>query len=94
MKRKLFITFLTSAALACAHSQAGGTQNDMPPQNTQPPQQEQHVIASPNPTIDDSKPAPVEPGKVTSASIQPASATTAAPMKPAAKPKRKRRSRQ
>jgi hypothetical protein len=67
----------------------------MPTQNTNAQQQqEQHVIASPNPTIDDSKTtATVEPGKVTAAKVQP-TATTAAPMKKAKKPKRKRKSRQ
>lgn len=92
MKRKLFVTLLTSAALSGAQAQAGGTQNDMPPQNAQ--QQEQHVIASPNPTVDESTTSTVEPGKVSVTRIQPAASTTAAPMKKATRPKRKRKSRQ
>ena len=68
----------------------------MPPtQNTNAPQQEQHVIASPNPTIDDSKTTVVEPGKVSGTKVQPATSTTAAPIKKkATPPKRKRKSRQ
>lgn len=69
-----------------------------PPQNTNapsPPQEEQHVIASPNPTIDDSKTtATVEPGKISGTKIRPAAAATAAPMKKATKPKRRRKSSQ
>ena len=97
MKRKLFATLLTSAVLAGAHAQAGGTQHDMPQQDTNTPeQQEQHVVASPNPTIDDSKSTTVEPGEVTSTPVQPDAAATAAPMKPAAtpEPKRKRTGKQ
>jgi len=61
-----------------------------PPQNTKQPE-EQHVIASPNPTIDDSKTtADAEPGEVTGTKVQPAAATTAAPMKKAVRPRRKR----
>jgi hypothetical protein len=62
-----------------------------PPQNTNQPQG-QHVVASPNPTIDDSKPTAAEPGEVTGTKAQPAnpSTTHAAPMKKAARPKRKR----
>jgi hypothetical protein len=89
LKRKLFVTLLTSAALTGAHAQAGGTQKEMPRQDAQ--QQEEHVIASPNPTVDDSKTATIEPGKISSARVQPASATTAAPMKK--KPRRRRPSR-
>jgi hypothetical protein len=82
MKRKIsLITLSACAALAGASAQE--------PQQ----QQEQHVIASPNPTIDDSKSTAVEPGKVTVERIQPATTATAAPMKQATRPKRKRRSR-
>ena len=93
MKRKLFATLLTSAVLAGAHAQAGGTQQDMPQQQDKntPEQQEQHVVASPNPTIDDSKSTAVEPGQVTSAPVRPDVTATAAPMKPAADSARKRK---
>ncbi|MET0646614.1 MAG: hypothetical protein ABW208_08325 [Pyrinomonadaceae bacterium] len=91
MKRKLFVTLLTSAVLLGAHAQAGGTQNDMPQQDAKTQQQEQHVVASPNPTIDDSKSTAIDPGKVTSAPVQPDATATAAPMKPTAKPKPKRK---
>lgn len=56
----------------------------MPTQNTNatPPPQEQHVIASPNPTIDDSKTTvTVEPGKVSGTKVRPTNSTTAAPLK-------------
>ena len=91
MKRKLFATLLTSAVLAGTHAQAGGTQQDMPQQQDKntPEQQEQHVVASPNPTIDDSKTTAIEPGQVTSAPVQPDVTATAAPMKPAATPEPK-----
>ena len=91
MKRKLFATLLTSAVLAGAHAQSGGTQQDMPQQDKNTPeQQEQHVVASPNPTIDDSKSTAVEPGQVTSAPVRPDATATAAPMKPAPTPEPKR----
>lgn len=55
-------------------------------------QQEQHVIASPNPTADEGKtPAGAEPGKVSSARIQPAQSAADAPAKTTAKPRPKRR---
>jgi hypothetical protein len=64
----------------------------MPQQNNAgAPTQQQHVIASPNPTVDDSKtPAATEPAKTDAAKVQPAQTTTAAPMK-TTKPKSKRR---
>ncbi|HEX8337917.1 MAG TPA: hypothetical protein VF621_14365 [Pyrinomonadaceae bacterium] len=66
----------------------------MPTQNTnEQQQQEQHVIASPNPTADESRTSSVEPGKVTATRIQPAASATAAPMKKATRPKRRRKSR-
>ncbi len=65
----------------------------MPTQNTDA-QQEQHVIASPNPTIDDSKTTTLGPGKVSGAKVQPATTTTAAPLKKTTKPKRKQKGRQ
>ena len=53
----------------------------MAQQNTSAQQTEQHVIASPNPTIDDSKtPAAVQP-KLTATKAKPATSATAAPMK-------------
>lgn len=57
--------------------------NPVPTQNTNtPPPPEQHVIASPNPTIDDSKTtATVEPGKVSGAKVRPAHTGTTAPLK-------------
>jgi hypothetical protein len=66
----------------------------LPPQNTNapPPQQGQNVVASPNPTTDDSKTtATVEPGAVSGSKVQPAKSTTAAPMKKTTRPKRKRK---
>lgn len=63
-----------------------------PPQNTNAQQQEQHVIASPNPTVDDSKTTTIEPGKISGTRVQPATSTTAAPMKKkATRPKRRRK---
>ncbi|HEX7314277.1 MAG TPA: hypothetical protein VF297_10160 [Pyrinomonadaceae bacterium] len=93
MKRKLFLlTLLACAALTLARASARGQQQTT---NTMPkPPQEQHVIASPNPTVDDSKTTTlVEPGKVTGTRVQPATTTTSAPMKKATRPKRKRKSR-
>ncbi len=49
--------------------------------------QEQHGVASPNPTIDDSKSRAVEIPKGGLKSIKPAQSSTAAPMK--SKPRRK-----
>jgi|GEM_PF-6478713 len=65
----------------------------MPQQNTNAQQPaETHVIASPNPTIDDSKTRAVEtPPKVEAARIKPASATTTTPMKTTKKSKKHRR---
>ena len=94
MRRKQFVMLLTGAVLSGAHAQAGGAQNDMPRQETNTQQQEQHVVASPNPTIDDSKSTSVEPGKVTVERVEPNTATTAAPMKKATKSKSKRKSSQ
>ena len=65
-----------------------------PPQNTnaQPPPPGQHPSVPPNPTIDDSKTtATVEPGTVSGTKVQPAAAKTAAPLKKATRPKRKRK---
>lgn len=59
-----------------------------PPQNAN--RQEQHVVASPNPTVDDGKATADGPGKVTATKAEPAAATTAAPMKKTTRPKRKR----
>ena len=65
----------------------------MPTQN--PNQQERHAVASPNPTVDDGKTtAAAEPGELMGTKVRPAATTTAAPMKKAAGPKRKRKSRQ
>jgi hypothetical protein len=62
----------------------GETTNAMPQPNTttaQPAQQKQSV-ASPNPTIDDSKTKTSDaPKKVEGTQVQPAAATTEAPMK-------------
>jgi hypothetical protein len=60
--------------------------------NGQQPQQEGH-IASPNPTVDDSKtPTTLGPKNVTVNKVQPATTTTAAPLKKTtAKPKSKRK---
>jgi hypothetical protein len=63
----------------------------VPTQNTNPEQvqihadggqQQQHVVASPNPTVDDSKTPATQIPKVEVKGIQPAQSTTAAPMKP------------
>jgi hypothetical protein len=62
-----------------------------PTQNTNAPPQEQHVIASPNPTVDDSKTPAIAPGKISGTKAQPATNTTAAPLKKkATRPKRRR----
>lgn len=55
-------------------------------------QQQRQVIASPNPTVDDSKtPTDVGPKKVEAKPIQPAQGSTQAPMKTTKKKKSKRR---
>ncbi|HEX3558810.1 MAG TPA: hypothetical protein VHU19_06385 [Pyrinomonadaceae bacterium] len=51
-----------------------------PTSNAQPAQQKQ-VVASPNPTIDDSKTKPGEATKVEGTQVQPAATTTDAPLK-------------
>ena len=81
MKRKMsLVTLSACAALAGAHAPA-----------QEPRQQERHVIASPNPTIDDSKTTASEPGQLTGTKVRAATTTTAAPMKKkAARPRRKR----
>jgi len=63
-----------------------------PPQNTNAqPTPEQHGVVPPNPTTDDSKTtALVEPGKVSGTKVQPATSTTAAPLKKKTRHKRKR----
>jgi hypothetical protein len=65
----------------------------MTKQNNGAPQQ-QHVIASPNPTVDDGRRTPAGPDpKVEATKLPPAQGTTAAPMKtttPKPKPKRRR----
>ena len=64
-----------------------------PPHANTPPPEGQHVIASPNPTVDDSKTTTtVEPGKVSGTKVQPAASNTTAPMKKATKSKRRRMS--
>ena len=75
MKRRMsLVTLSACAALAGAHA---------PAQEPQP--QERHVIASPNPTIDDSRTtAAAEPGELKGTKVRPATTTTAAPMKKAA----------
>jgi hypothetical protein len=99
MKRRLFLlTLLTCAALSCAaraSAQAtepagAATDNNMTRQNADAPQQ--HVIASPNPTIDDGETTDdVGPAKVEAVKIRPARGATAAPLKTAEpKPKRRR----
>lgn len=69
MKRKLSVATLSAcAALASASAQEPT------------PQPEQHVIASPNPTIDDSRTTDA-PGKISAAKVQPAATVNAAPFK-------------
>ena len=63
----------------------------MPPTQNTDAQPQQHVIASPNPTIDDSRTTAPEPGTLPGTKVEPAAATTAAPMKKASKPKRRRK---
>jgi hypothetical protein len=65
----------------------------MPQQNTNATPQEQHVIASPNPTIDDSKtPATISgPKKIETTRIQPVVIEMPAPMKTTSKSKSKHR---
>jgi hypothetical protein len=63
-----------------------------PPQKTNA-QQEQHVIASPNPTVDDSKTTVVEPGKISGTQVQPATNTTNTPLKKKASRSRHKRKR-
>jgi hypothetical protein len=63
----------------------------MPPQKTNATQ-EQHVVASPNPTVDDSKtPAIVGPKKIEGTPIQPVVIAAPAPMKTTSKSKSKHR---
>jgi hypothetical protein len=60
----------------------------VPAQNSNAPQQEQHVVASPNPSIDDSKtPATANPKKVEVKPVQPAQSATHAPLKTTTRPK-------
>jgi hypothetical protein len=60
--------------------------------NTQP---ERHVVASPNPTIDDGKtPATVTPQKVGGTRVQPAATTTQTPLKTTSKSKSKSKHKQ
>ena len=63
------------------------------PKDTAAPPPPQHVIASPNPTVDDSKTnaADAAPAKADAVKVQPAQAAKAAPMKTPARPKPKRR---
>lgn len=64
--------------------------NGMNDQNQGEPQQQQQVIASPNPSIDDGKaPADAGPSKVEATKVQPARGNNAAPMK-TTKSKRRR----
>jgi hypothetical protein len=84
MRRRLsLVTLSACAALAGTRGSA-----------REPRQQERHVVASPNPTIDDGKPPAARPGEVSGTKVRPATTTTAAPMKKAARPKRKYRSSQ
>ena len=54
----------------------------MPRQNTNPQPAQAGVVASPNPTVDDSRTKPSDaPKKVEGTPVQPAAATTQAPMK-------------
>ena len=81
MKRKLSLVTLS----ACAALAGAGASAQEPQQ-----QQEQHVIASPNPTIDDSRTTTIKPGKISGTRVQPATNTTAAPLKKKTRPKRRR----
>jgi hypothetical protein len=69
-------------------------QSNTPPPHTDA-QPERHVIASPNPTIDDGKtPATIAPQKVEGTRAEPAARTTRTPLKTTttakSKPKRRR----
>jgi hypothetical protein len=80
MKRKLsLVTLSACAALSGARASA-----------QEPQQPEQHVIASPNPTVDDSKTTTIEPGKISGTKVHPATTQTAAPMKKKTSRKRRR----
>ncbi len=72
---------------------ARGAKEEMTRQNAEG--QQQHVIASPNPSIDDSKSVVgAGPQKVESSRVEATSVTAQAPMKPAARRKpRPRRTR-
>ena len=84
MKRRMsLVTLSACAALAGAHAPA-----------QEPRRQERQAVASPNPTIDDSQTTAAEPGELTRTKVRPATTTTAAPMKKASGPKRRRKSRQ
>ena len=64
----------------------------MPQQNTNPQPAQTGVVASPNPTVDDSKAKPSEaPKKVEGTPVQPAATTTQAPMKTTKSKKSKHR---
>jgi hypothetical protein len=66
----------------------------LPQQNTSAPQ-EQHVVASPNPTVDDSKtPADVGPKKVEGTPLHAAGSVTQSPMKTTTKSKSKSKHKQ
>jgi hypothetical protein len=81
MKRKLsLVTLSACAALGGVHASA-----------QEPPQQEQHVIASPNPTVDDSRTTTIEPGKISGTKVHPATTQTAAPLKKKTTPRKRRR---
>ena len=60
--------------------------------NAQPAQQKQ-VVASPNPTIDDSKTKPGDATKVEGTPVQPAATTTDAPLKTKSKKSKHRRTK-
>jgi len=83
-RRRIVPASITFVTLACSGASAQDNGTARPPQ-----QQEQHVIASPNPTIDDSKTPSTTDLKVEVTRLPPAQGTTAAPFK-TAKPKRKR----
>ena len=79
MKRRIFLALLMGVALSGA-SRAVSAQNAAP------------LIASPNPTIDDSKkPATTSTKKVEATSVKPATATTQSPMNAKKKSRNKRR---
>ena len=76
MKRRIYLSLLAAVLLG------GLTGSGMA--------QEQHVIASPNPRVEESAPARVVPGELKASKIPAVSAVKATPLKARAKARRKK----